>query len=115
MRSETQHINQLQGQDKQAQTVDLDNVIKDKGYNEGKLFVAKDKATYTFLNHDSVISIHFDVSKRSLYLQGHKISNIDSDEVLEQIISFKKILSSNQRGRRLLPELEETISKITHN
>lgn len=94
----------------------LEAIIRKNGYERGKLFYATDKATFTFIHHDEVLSLHFDLRKQGLFLQGHKISFLNAHENLEELITlFKRELVARKAPRDLLAAFDATVSRLSQN
>lgn len=94
----------------------LEEIIRKNGYERGKLFYAADKATFTFIHHDEVVSLHFDLKKQGLFLQGHKISFLSDHENLEELLSlFKRELIAHKAPRELMTVFDATLSRLSQS
>lgn len=81
----------------------LDNIIQKQGYEKGRLFFSKDRATYTFLDQDEVLSLHFDFNRRALFLNGRKILNRKNHPELERLLElFKRELVNHNLSQEFL-------------
>lgn len=93
----------------------LDQIIKSNGYNHGKLFHSHDKATYTFVYDNEVISLHFNVQKQDLYLKGHKITNLEVHPLLNDfLLRFKKALMEDAETKHFIPLFDTTVNRLRH-
>lgn len=92
----------------------LEQIIQEKGYEQGRLFLAKDRATYTLIYHDQVLSLHFDVDKKSLFLNGHKLNSLDDHPDLDKLLLiFNKELVSAGALKEFIAEFGASVSKLT--
>ena len=70
--------------------------FKKHGVFDGKMFHSHDKVTYTFVTHSEVISLHFDLLKKTIFYKGHNIANIHlKPEQLVHLELFEKELSKS--------------------
>lgn len=93
--------------------LDLERIHQRNGYFDGKIFYAPDRATYTFLYDDQVMVLHFDLSRRALYLKGHKIQSLDDHPQLEQMLSvFKDCLSQNPKTKDFVKFFDECVAAL---
>lgn len=94
----------------------LEETIQRNGYGEGRLFFSTNRATYTLIHHNEVVSIHFDLNKQNLYWQGHKVSHLDEQDCLEELLSlFKRELVIRHAQRELVQAFDATVSKLSQN
>jgi hypothetical protein len=99
--------------DKPAPKADLESIIQTGGYQDGRLFFSRDKATYTFLNETEVVSLHFDLSKHDLYLKGHRIATLDDHAHLADfLLRFKKALSENPNAQHFVTAFDIAVAKL---
>lgn len=99
-----------------APLTSLEEIIQRNGYGEGQLFFSANRATYTLIHHHEVISIHFDLNKQNLYWQGHKISRLDEQDCLEELLAlFKRELVIRHALRELVQAFDATVSKLSQN
>lgn len=90
-------------QDEVSASGELESIIKGSGYDNGRLFASKNKATYTFLYETEVVSLHFDAVKQVLFLKGHKITNLENHPRLSEFLArFKKVLLQHRAAKKLL-------------
>lgn len=98
---------------KNAKPIDLDYIHKKDGYYDGKIFYSYDKVTYTFVDKEEVIVLHFDSTKSSLFLKGHKVLSMDMHPELEYYLSkFKKCLLDNPKTERFVKPFDALISSL---
>jgi len=91
----------------------LDPIIQEQGYQKGRLFFSKDRATYTSLSQDEVLSLHFDFSRRVLFLNGRKILNFETHPELERLLeSFKRELISHNLPQEFLLAFGSAVSQL---
>lgn len=89
------------------ESTDLDHVLHKNGYFDGKLFYAHDKATYTFIHDDDVITLHLDQTRKTLFFQGHKVTDLSFYPHLGEFIAvFKKLLMQNDQAHHLANALD---------
>lgn len=92
---------------------DLDHVLQKNGYFDGKLFHARDKATYTFIHDDEVITLHLDEARKTLFFQGHKVTDLTAHPHLDEFIGvFKKLLAQNPKAHHLAKVLDGALSTL---
>ena len=90
-------------QDEVSANGELESIIKGGGYDNGRLFTSKNKATYTFIYETEVISLHFDAVKQILFLKGHKITNLENHPRLSEfLMRFKMALLQHRSTKKLL-------------
>ena len=95
---------------------DLENIITKNGYQNGRLFHSKDKATYTVLVDNEVISLHFDFNQRALYLCGRKISSSDAHEQLDRLLTeFTTELKKANQSMEFMISFGSAVSQIKDN
>ncbi len=91
----------------------LDRIIQTQGYDQGRLFSSRDKATYTFLFESDVISLHCDLTKKILYLKGHKITEWrDHPSLREFIARFRKALSGKNTSDDFVKRFDTLVARI---
>lgn len=98
---------------KSAFRTDLDRIIRKQGYDSGRLFHSGDKATYTFVHGDEVISMHFDLHRHDLFVKGHRISSFEDHPNLGEFLArFKKALTEQCSDKAFLNAFDTTISRL---
>lgn len=92
---------------------ELESIIKDGGYDNGRLFTSQSKATYTFLHDTEVISLHFDALKLALFLKGHKITNLEDHPHLGDFLTrFKRALLQHRSAKKFLVPFDTALSRL---
>jgi hypothetical protein len=95
------------------ESTDLNHVLHKNGYFDGKLFHARDKATYTFIHDDEVITLHLDQTRKTLFFQGHKVTDLSLHPHLHEFIAvFKKLLTQNDQAHHLVSALDGALSTL---
>ena len=100
---------------RQAHTLptDLQETHRKHGYFDGRFFYSSDRATYTFLYKHQVIILHFDVGKKHLYFNGHKITALDVHADLPEFLEqFKKCLMQNPQTKELLHQFDCVLAQL---
>lgn len=91
----------------------LDGILNREGYHSGRLFHSKDKATYTFVNDDEVIALHFDMNRGDLFIKGHKISSLmDHAQLEEFLVRFKKALMEQHAFTGLVKAFDAAVGRL---
>lgn len=94
-------------------TADLDSILLKKGYRSGRLFRSQNKATYTFVEDDEVIALHFDLDRHDLFLKGHKLAGLTDHPHLENFLArFKKALTEENVPSEFLSAFDKAVSKL---
>ena len=95
---------------------ELEQVIQKNGYSQGQLFYASDKATYTLIFREEVISMHFDAKRQGFYVQGHKIVTLNDVENLEELlVLFKRELVAKKISKDVLAAFDATVSRLNQH
>ncbi|MBF0104338.1 MAG: hypothetical protein HQM16_03315 [Deltaproteobacteria bacterium] len=98
---------------KMIKPVDLDYIHQKDGYYDGKIFFSFDKVTYTFVDNEEVVVLHYDSVKNSLFLKGHKIVSLNQHPDLELYLSkFKKCLIENSKTEKFVKPFDAVISSL---
>lgn len=100
-------------QDEVSAGGELESIIKGGGYDNGRLFTAQTKATYTFIYETEVISLHFDAIKQILFLKGHKITNLANHPHLSEFLTrFKMALLQHRSAKKLLISFDVALLRL---
>lgn len=90
-----------------------DTIIKNYAPKDGRLFYSKDRATFTFLDKDEVVSLHLDARKANLFYKGHRLVGAeDLTELTDYLTRLKRALVENPDTHRLLPAFEAVITRL---
>lgn len=80
---------------------------------DGRFLHDEERATYTFLHDAEVVSLHYDMSKQNLYLNGRKINSLDDHEHLMNFLcEFKKMLLQNELDANWLRSYDIEVSRL---
>jgi len=81
-----------------------------------RLFFNPQQATCTFLHDDQVVSLHYDLSRRAVFLNGHRVTDAAQYENLPLFLSnFKKALLEHSVGADFIRAYDLQVSEIfTH-
>lgn len=91
----------------------LGNIFKKRGEFDGKLFHSSKKATYTFVEQQEVIALHFDKERKSIFYKGHNISNIRLSDVQRQHLElFQKALEKNPKTQPMVSAYKQALKAI---
>ena len=78
------------------------------------LAVFEDRLTYTFIDQETVASIHFDRKRQEIFYRGHNIRNMqlspEQKHVLMEIMP--KVLKSDERSMAYLGDYQATLAKV---
>jgi len=92
---------------------DLEHIHQKNGYFDEKIFYSADRVTYTFLNDDDVIVLHYDVNTDHLFLKGHRIKNIHAHPHLHEFLTkFKKCLMDNPKTKKFVTSIDKVITSL---
>lgn len=92
---------------------DVEAIFQKEGQYDGRLFSRNDRATYTFLDDDAVICLHFDLGRSELFLNGTRVVTYDQHEKLvEYLTKFKKALLLHEVSSLLLRAMDVKVSQI---
>lgn len=108
---------ELPAQTRASNHPNYDHLFKKHGVLDGKMFYTSDKVTYTFVDNDEVISLHFDINRKTIFYKGHNISNVELTPLqCQHLIQFKNELEKHgETGSFVLAYsnlLEKYIPKI---
>ena len=98
---------------KALKPLDLEYIHQKDGFYDGKIFYSHDKVTHTFVHNDEVIVLHYDLTKNSIFLKGHKIISVDSHPDLEYYLAkFKKCLLDNPKTLKFVRPFDLLLSSL---
>lgn len=91
----------------------LGELFRKHGDLDGKLFHSSDKVTFTLVDEQEVISLHFDKSRRTIFIKGHNIKNIEITEKQRGYLSlFQQELEKNERTGHFVKSYSEVLKLI---
>ncbi len=91
-------------------------LFKKDGVLDGKMFHTTEKATYTFISNNEVISLHFDREKKTIFYKGHNISNLSLTPLqLSHLELFKKELGKKGEMQSFVRPYTEALEKFLEN
>ena len=78
------------------------------------LAVFEDRLTYTFIDHETVASIHFDRKRQEIFYRGHNIKNMVLSEEQRNVLReiMPKVLKSDERSSVYLADYQATLAKF---
>ncbi len=72
-----------------------------------------ERLTYTFAVGDEVGSIHYDASKKEIFLKGHNIHNIDLEEWQMKVLDeLRGIIAADPQANKFAESYSRTLDKI---
>ena len=102
------------GRRKKAGTpVDLERIHEKNGHYDGKIFYSATKVTYTFVEGNEVVVLHFDLEKNALFLKGHKITALsDHPQLSVLLVRFKQCLTENPKTKIFVKPFETALISL---
>ena len=81
------------------------------------LAIKPDRFTYTFLSNNNVISIHYDMIRSAIFMNGHNIKYLKlSKDDLKSLMEIAEVVSQTEDGKLLANEYLATLGRyITDN
>lgn len=92
----------------------FDRIFKKHGMYDGKLFTAPNRVTYTFVAEKEVVSIHFDLLRKTIFYKGHNVANIlplDSAQ-LQHVGQFRHALEKDPAGHPFIQGFDTTLQEV---
>ena len=71
-----------------AESPFLGKYFEPHGLYDGKMFHSQDKVTYIFISESEVVTIHFDLNRKTLFYNGHNIVNMTLREQEKENLSL---------------------------
>lgn len=91
----------------------LGKLFKRNGVYDGRLFHSMDKVTYTFVDNQEVISLHFDKSKKAIFYKGHNISNVSlNPDQWRHLEIFQATLVEDPKAKDFVEPYKEILQSI---
>lgn len=91
----------------------LDAIFEKNGDYDGRLFMSRDKVTYTYCTEAEVMVLHFDKSKGELFFKGHHINSLVNDEAMaENVAIFRKALLKEKKAASFLEAFDQAVEQI---
>jgi hypothetical protein len=104
---------QTQKQKKKNGAWSLERVCNQKRYYDGKIFYGADRVTYTFVDDDEVVVLHFDVSRQTLFFKGHRVESLAIHSQMKEFLSsFKERLLENEQTKEFLESFEMAVAHL---
>ncbi len=96
-----------------SEAASVEKVHKKNGYYDGKIFYAADKVTYTFVHDDAVMILHFDLTRQTLFLKGHRVTSLDFHPDLAEFLGrFRKCLDDNVKTKGFIRPFDCLVSSL---
>lgn len=90
------------------------NFFEKNGAFDGKLFLSKDRVTYTFLFENEAIALHLDASKRDVFVRGHRVTHLDPGSQNAIFMQrFCQALASEPKAKDHLQMLNDVLEEIS--
>lgn len=96
-----------------VESTGLGKLFKRHGIYDGRLFHSMDKVTYTFVDNEEVLSLHFDKSKKAIFYKGHNISNVSlGPDQWRHLEIFQTTLAGDPKVQDFVEPYKETLQSI---
>jgi len=91
----------------------LGELFKKHGDLDGKLFHSSDKVTFTFVDEEEVVSLHFDKSRKTIFLKGHNVRNIELTPKQRGYLElFEEELAKNEKTGHFVRSYSDLLKTI---
>jgi len=85
--------------------LDLGKFFQPKGNYDGKIHCTDERVTYTFLDHEEVITLHYDKNRKELFYKGHQVTNLTiTTKEKEHIEKFLQALKNHPEAKNFIDD-----------
>lgn len=90
----------------------MGSFFKKRGVYDNKLFCSMDKVTYTVVDENEVVSLHFDNTRQAIFYKGHNLENLKMEDIqVQHLEEFREAIERNPKTR----SFAESYTNLLHN